>query len=133
MVQRILSHQEVSVSQTAIWCTVLTSVVLAAGPAIAQQRVAASALTPRRVDLPAQGAPVPLRLIMQDRATVEVMVNGRGPYVFAIETGAPIVLVTERLATGLRLPADNPLVDSLRIGDLALRDLPVLTGPEFLP
>jgi len=122
------------VSQTAIWCTVLTSVVLAAGPAIAQQRVSASALTPRRVDLPAQGATVPLRLIMQDRATVEVMVNGRGPYVFAIETGAPIVLVTERLAIGLHLPADNPSsVDSLRIGDLVLRDLPVATVPEFLP
>jgi hypothetical protein len=123
----------VVVSQTAIWCTVLTSVLLAPGPAIAQQRLSASAFAPKRVDLPVQGATVPLRLIMQDRATVDVMVNGRGPYVFAIETGAPIVLVTERLATALRLPADNPLVDSLRIGDLVLRDLPVARVPVFLP
>src|SRR5690349_6598796 len=43
------SMRSMVVSQTAIWCTVLTSVVLAAGPAIAQQRVSASALTPRRV------------------------------------------------------------------------------------
>ena len=121
-------------SQTAIWCTVLTSMLLSAGRALAQQRLTASALAPRRVDLPVQGATVPLRLIMQDRATVDVMVNGRGPYVFAIETGAPIVLVTERLATALHLPADNPsTVDSLRIGDLVLRDLPVVKGPAFLP
>ena len=123
-----------SVSQTAIWCAVVTSVLLAAGPAMAQQRLAASAFAPGRVDLPVQGATVPLRLSMQDRATVEVMVNGRGPYRFAIETGAPIVLVTERLATALQLPADNPArVDSLRIGDLVLRDLPVARGPDVLP
>ncbi|HYL57051.1 MAG TPA: aspartyl protease family protein [Gemmatimonadales bacterium] len=121
-------------SQTAIWCTVLTSVVLSSGRALAQQQLSASALAPRRVDLPVQGATVPLHLIMQDRATVEVMVNGRGPFVFAIETGAPIVLVTERMATELHLPADNPSsVDSLRIGDLVLRDLPVVKGPELLP
>jgi hypothetical protein len=83
------------------------------------------------------------------RATVRVMVNGEGPFVFAIETGASMVTITERAAAAAHLvgpPADSStmrhwpggvaarhlVADSLRIGDALFRGQPMVVGPELL-
>ncbi len=102
----------------------------------------ASPFTPRAIDMPASRIDVPMELVQGSRATVRVMVNSVGPFLFAIETGAPVVMITERIATAAHLTKRSLLsmlfhgptvtVDSLRIGDAVLRDLPAITGPEFI-
>ena len=89
---------------------------------------------------------VPLTLLHGSRAAVQVMINGRGPYLFAIETGAPLVLISSKLADELALPvaADAPMVhspngsitmrrvDSLRIGATVLHAVNVASGPQLI-
>ena len=115
--------------------------ILLFGLAALSARGQSVSLAPRQLDLPAEGVTVPLHLLMGSRATVDVIVNGRGPYVFAIETGAPVIVLTDKLAADLHLATSaapssgHELIrlDSLRVGDLVLRDVPAATGPEYLP
>ncbi|MFM5918526.1 MAG: aspartyl protease family protein [Novosphingobium sp.] len=68
---------------------------------------------------------------LASRMTVEVGVNGTGPYRFVVDSGADTTVVSNRLAKALRLPPGTPimlngitesrlvdrvLVDSLRLG-----------------
>ena len=81
---------------------------------------------------------VPLTLVDEYRAAVPVMINGHGPYLFAVETGAPIVLITERTATaaGLGEPTPGRMTalrpDSFRIGDHTFAGITLFSGPEFI-
>ena len=66
------------------------------------------------------------------RAIVTVLLNGRGPYRLAVETGSPDVLVSPRVVTELGLRAIGPgdtdslfQLDSLRIGQALVGSLPV--------
>ena len=77
------------------------------------------------------------------RMTVEVRVNGRGPYRFVVDSGADTSVVGQRIARELQLPAGRPvilnsmtdsarvervLVDELSLGPTTIRklELPVL-------
>jgi len=72
------------------------------------------------------------------RLTVEVGVNGTGPYRFVVDSGADTSVIGERLAKALKLPAGEPAmlhgitesrrvervqVDSLQLGSTEVRDL----------
>jgi hypothetical protein len=76
-------------------------------------------------------ASVPMEL-SDGRADVAVMLNGRGPYRLAVETGSPDVLVSPRVVADLALRAIGPgetdslfQLDSLRIGKALVGSLPV--------
>jgi hypothetical protein len=60
---------------------------------------------PKRTDLSTTRLEVPMQLLLGGRATVCATVSGQGPFTFAIETGAPMVLATNKLAAQLHLPA----------------------------
>jgi predicted aspartyl protease len=72
------------------------------------------------------------------RMTVEVMVNGRGPYQFLVDSGADSSVVGLRIANDLKLPLGTPtvlhgttgsavvgrvLVDELQLGAATIRNL----------
>ena len=72
------------------------------------------------------------------RMTVEVRVNGRGPYRFLVDSGADSSVVGLRIARDLKLPLGTPtilhattasarvdrvMVDELRLGSSAINDL----------
>jgi len=71
-----------------------------------------------------------MRVFDQTRPGVEVMINGKGPYLFAIETGGPFgVIVDAKVAAALQLKppsgASDPLrsIESLQIGPLTVRNV----------
>ena len=72
------------------------------------------------------------------RAIVPVMLNGRGPYRLAVETGSPDVLVSPRVVAELGLRAIGPgetdslfQLESLRIGESVLGSLQVGRDSAF--
>ena len=80
---------------------------------------------------------VPMEL-PDGRAIVAVMLNGRGPYRLAVETGSPDVLVSPRLVAdlalrGIGLGESDSLfqLDSLRIGKALVSSLPVGRDSAF--
>ena len=79
------------------------------------------------------------------RMAVGVLVNGRGPYRFVVDSGADRTVIGERLAAALGLPAGRPvtlhgmagasrretvLIDSIRIGSSSVDDLAAPVLPE---
>jgi predicted aspartyl protease len=82
------------------------------------------------------------------RMTVEVQVNGRGPFRFVVDSGADSSVIGDRIARVLDLPAGTPvvlngmtassrvdrvLVDELGLGSTTIRnlELPVLQERDF--
>lgn len=67
---------------------------------------------------------------VETRLTVEVRVNGRGPYQFVVDSGADTSVVGLRIAKELQLPLGTPvvlnnmtdsnIVDRVKVGELAL-------------
>jgi PDZ domain/Aspartyl protease len=102
-----------------------------------------SVMTPARADDAAPGpVTVPIAMLENGRFfsghfTVQVRVNGKGPYRLIFDTGAPVVLLSNRIAkecdllkAAPRRAAGVPLmmpgqvrVDSLQIGDLKTDDV----------
>ena len=73
---------------------------------------------------------IPMRVFDQTRPGVEVMINGRGPFLFAVETGGPFgVILDAKVAEALQLKppsgGTDPLrsIESLQLGPLALRNV----------
>jgi hypothetical protein len=73
---------------------------------------------------------IPMRVFDQTRPGIEVMINGRGPFLFAVETGGPFgVILDAKVADALTLKppsgGSDPLrsIESLQIGPLALRNV----------
>jgi hypothetical protein len=75
---------------------------------------------------------------LRSRLTVEVGVNGTGPYRFVVDSGADTSVIGMRLANALNLPAGRPailngitesrrvervMVDGLQLGSAVFRDL----------
>ena len=63
--------------------------------------------------------PVPLVVTHADGGTapyVGVCLNGRGPYPFLVDTGAPVSLVDTQLVDALQLPVARPSADTIGIG-----------------
>ena len=72
---------------------------------------------------------------VRSRMTVEVQVNGRGPYKFLVDSGADTSVVGLRIARDLQLPLGTPIilnsmtdrniVDRVRVAELRLGQTPV--------
>jgi len=77
---------------------------------------------------------------VRTRMTVDVQVNGRGPYRFVVDSGADSSVISQRIARELQLPAGTPailhgmtaislvdrvMVDELLLGPSTLRNLEV--------
>jgi hypothetical protein len=76
-----------------------------AGPASAQE-------------LKAQPQPVPYRLTDTQHVMVRIKINGKGPYNFIVDTGAPIVIIATPVAKKLGLETDAKgwtIVDKLEL------------------
>lgn len=102
------------------------ALALAAPHALAQDGAFPSG-APRVVDVPAGGAEVPVTLVNR-RPTVEVRVDGRGPFRFIVETGAPWSALTPAAIGELGLVADAGgafHLDSVALGGAVLRDFRV--------
>jgi len=94
-----------------------------------------AALPARADDL--QGAKpvvVPFELLKTKHMTIDVKVNGKGPYRVIFDTGAPTALVNSKLAKEAGLPAGGGLfgarpgkVKTLEVGDLKVENVPVIT------
>jgi hypothetical protein len=78
-----------------------------------------------------------LRAQPGDRPAVEILINGKGPYLFLVETGAHIVAISSDLAARLELPHRGKSgmdergyhVDSISLGGVAFEDLNVYAMP----
>jgi predicted aspartyl protease len=96
-----------------------------------------------QVEAPAQPAPIPFQKLLNLMFT-EVTINGQGPYRFLVDTGATQTVISEKIATKLGLKKiatnimhgvggdgklDSPVfrVDSLKIGDVTVKNLPLGT------
>jgi hypothetical protein len=88
-----------------------------------------------RVDVPAGGVTVPTKNV-GGRPTVEVTINGQGPFVMIVDTGATVTVVDPDLITALHLPRAmtdaipagerGPLrIDELRVGTAVLHGVTV--------
>lgn len=122
----------------------LLALAAAAGPLGAQTYQADTATTrmnalrppdapPASVTLPVDGGEAPL-VGPRSRPIVEARVNGRGPFRFAVETGASFTAVTPQTAAALGLAATdtaNPSVhvDSVSVGTATLRDFRIGVFP----
>ncbi len=96
-------------------------------------------LSPAEIDdsLAVEGDDIEARKV-ETRLTVEVRVNGRGPYQFVVDSGADTSVVGLRIARQLQLPLGTPVVlnnmtdrnivdrvkvDELTLGPSTIRDL----------
>lgn len=96
-------------------------------------------LTPAVIDdnLAIEGEEIAARKL-RSRLTVEVGVNGTGPYRFVVDSGADTSVIGSRLASALQLPSGKPvllnsitesrqvervLVDALQLGPSVFREL----------
>jgi hypothetical protein len=88
-------------------------------------------LTPAEIDnsLAVEGEEIDARKV-ETRLSVEVRVNGRGPYLFVVDSGADTSVVGLRLARALQLPLGTPallnnmtdrnIVDRVKVDELTL-------------
>jgi len=129
----------------ALACSAIAGDVLGAAPAPKIQAprpvppTEMPALPPAVIDntLAIGGEDINARKV-ETRMTVEVLVNGRGPYRFLVDSGADTSVVGLRIARELRLPVglpvilhgmtasaqvDTVLVDALSLGQSTIRDL----------
>jgi predicted aspartyl protease len=113
--------------------------LLAAGPALAETPVAAP--VPGAAELAA-------RTDASQHLTIEVRINGAGPYRFVVDTGAERSVIADTVAADLKLatvghvlidgivrkvPADLAAVDTLGFGPFTLRDVHIPVLPrQFL-
>ena len=62
------------------------------------------------------------------RPVVEVMINGKGPYQFILDTGASGTVVDSSVATEIGIE-DRQNIREIRVGTVAIRDLEVAVFP----
>lgn len=85
-----------------------------------------------------EGAEVPMRILRTRHALVDVMINGTGPWPMLLDTGSPLVVVSERVARAARLerraargpmglalgPGVQTRIDSAEVGGAIARGIP---------
>jgi Aspartyl protease len=105
---------------------------LGAGPTQAPMRFELP--PPEKIVVPGGGVTLPM-LDMGGRPVVEVMLNGKGPYRFLLDTGASLIAVNQDLEKELSLPnvADAPpgtcKVKEMNVGGAVLYGVVVAPGP----
>src|SRR5437868_5597993 len=82
----------------------------------------------------ASGISVPM-LDFGGRPVVAVRINGKGPFLFVLDTGAGRTVVESSLAEELSLSSAGAgnTIKQLEIGDFSLRDVSVMVGPLLSP
>lgn len=97
---------------------------------------------------PTEAAPIALLANLFTRVGAAVMINGQGPFIFVIDTGAGVTSVADTVAAALALPPREPLivhgitaaartesvgVDRLQLRGLSFQDLqcPVLPREQL--
>jgi hypothetical protein len=96
--------------------------VLVPSPLVAQPWLITQPKT-EDVIVPADGESVPM-LDFGGRPVVEVMINGKGPYQFIFDSGASVNVIDRSLTAELDVELLTS-VSELRLGKVAVRDLPV--------
>ena len=81
----------------------------------------------------AKPAVVPFALLKTKHITLDITVNGKGPYRVLFDTGAPMTVLNNKLAKEAGLPVGGGLlggkpaeVKSLQLGDLKAENVPVV-------
>ena len=133
---------------------IVLAVSVPGGPAFAQPHRSGLDPAPRELKLGDSPVSIPMQRY-HGWAVVEALVNGKGPYLFVIDTGAPGLLVDNRFKdemafgpypgfgdspvevrvagpNGKGLPATIHFADSLTLGSADLLGLPVIaTGSRL--
>lgn len=117
--------------------TILAAICAYSFNLCAQPHIAPYIPLPAHIEVPPDGANIP----MQDMGgwpVIELRINGKGPYRFLLDTGAPMTTVSEELSRELGLPAppdnrtapaDGPAppptvtIHEVGIGSATLQDL----------
>jgi len=112
--------------------------LLAAAVAVAAGLIPALSAREDRPESPSKPAVVPFQILRTNHMLVQARINGKGPFRLIFDLGAPFTLISNRAAErsgvvaegghrsllfGIRDPAE---VDTLRVGDLTAKDLPVM-------
>jgi hypothetical protein len=101
---------------------------LAAGGIIPGHAASAADVDPK-IEVAAEGASVPM-LDIGGRPVVEVMINGKGPFPFILDTGATQTVIDSSLSDELSpSSSDSTLIKELIIGSIKLTDLETDSGP----
>jgi hypothetical protein len=93
-------------------------------------------LVPEKIEIPDSGVTVPM-LELDGRPMVEVMLNGKGPYPFLLDTGASLVEMNDDLQAELGLPtmpnapSGVTRLAELRVSGTVLRGLAVVSFPHM--
>jgi len=82
---------------------------------------------PDNVTVPSDGDSVPM-LDYGGRPLIEVMVNGKGPYRFILDTGASVNVIDTSVAEELDL-GDHPAIQEFKIGNVSVRNVPAFVNP----
>jgi hypothetical protein len=88
----------------------------------------ARADTPAKADIAAKPVVVPFELLKSGHMTVQVKVNGKGPYRLIFDTGAPITLLNNKIArdAGLLKNMQQPLFSFFgNMGEVKVKELQV--------
>jgi hypothetical protein len=84
--------------------SILLSMITWSNAMVAQMRMGPQVPVPARIDVPQRGTTVPIE-DMGRRPVVELMINGRGPFRFILDTGAVTTVISEDLSRDLSLSA----------------------------
>jgi predicted aspartyl protease len=120
--------------------------VLAAALALAEPTPPAPKIPPASIDetLEVSGEDIAAREL-RSRLSIEVLVNGRGPFRFVVDTGADRSVIGSGLAAQLGLPAEEPvrlrgiigdnevstvLIETLRLGTSTIETIVAPALPE---
>lgn len=115
--------------------------VLGAGRGLTATQARIDLPPAERVEVPRDGVTVSTKAI-GGRPTVEVTINGRGPFPMIVDTGASVTVIDDTLATELalpRAPLDVPAemgpgpvrIDELRVGEAVLHGMTVGQAPSL--
>jgi predicted aspartyl protease len=117
------------------------AVLTSAGGAAAQTAIAPAVgapVAPPPADVEAPAESLKMAADPTSRLTLTVMIDGRGPFAFLVDTGADRTVISRELATSLALPAGPPvrlresigvddaktvLIDRLTIGKRVIRHI----------
>jgi hypothetical protein len=103
---------------------------------LAQHAMQMEPPAPEKIEVPEAGVTMPM-LDLGGRPMVDVMLNGKGPYPFILDTGASIIAVNEDLQSELGLPpaANAPpgvaRVEKMSLGGAVLYGVVVMPGPRM--
>lgn len=82
-----------------------------------------------KISVPEKGATFPM-LSVGGRPAVHARINGQGPFLFIIDTGATQTVIDSSLASELSLTdaGGGTIIKQLEVGDVTLREFTVMVG-----